>query len=68
MSKTLSFGVMHMTVAFAVVWLMTGDMLVGGMVALVEPLVNTVAYHFHERVWSRRSVAAPLNGNQPLTA
>lgn len=54
MAKTLSFAVMHFAVAFAVVWLMTGDWLIGGLTALVEPLVNTVGYHFHEKVWQRR--------------
>mgnify|MGYP005749130227 CR=1 FL=1 len=54
MRKTVSFGIMHMGVAFAVVWLMTGDVVVGGAVALVEPMVNTLAYHVHERIWSRR--------------
>jgi uncharacterized membrane protein len=32
---------------------MTGSVLVGGAIALVEPLVNTIAYHFHEQVWNR---------------
>lgn len=59
MTKTLSFGAMHITVAFAVVYLMTGDWLTGGLVALVEPCVNTVAYHLHEKVWSRPGAAAP---------
>lgn len=63
MNKTLSFGVMHISVAFAVVWVMTGDVMVGGAVALVEPVINTIAYHFHERLWSRRQEAA---GHQPL--
>jgi len=58
MTKTLTFGIMHMAVAFAVVWLMTGNILVGGAVALVEPMVNTLAYHFHEKVWSRRYAQA----------
>jgi uncharacterized membrane protein len=68
MSKTLSFGIMHVVVAFAVVWLMTGDVLVGGAVAMVEPLVNTVAYHFHERVWSRRRQLAGMSGDHLLNA
>jgi len=54
MSKTLSFAVMHTGVAFSVVWLMTGDVLIGGAVALVEPMVNTVGYHIHEALWARR--------------
>ena len=53
MIKTLSFGAMHIGVAFLVVWAMTGNWITGGLVALVEPCVNTVAYHFHEKVWKR---------------
>lgn len=55
MIKTLSFGTMHIGIAFLVVWAMTGDWMTGGLVALVEPCVNTVAYHFHEKVWKRRA-------------
>ncbi len=54
-TKTLSFGAMHIAVAFTVVYLMTGDWLTGGLVALVEPCVNTVAFHIHEKLWARRS-------------
>jgi len=53
MTKTLSFAAVHMTVAFCVGYLMTGSVLVGGAMALVEPAVNTVAYFFHEKVWER---------------
>jgi uncharacterized membrane protein len=64
MAKTVTFTAMHITVAFSIVYLMTGDLMVGGAVALVEPLCNSVAYFFHERVWERRrnrrlQVAAP---------
>ena len=51
MAKTLSFAVMHMTIAFSVVYLLTGDVLAGGAVALIEPLCNTVAFYFHEKLW-----------------
>jgi uncharacterized membrane protein len=60
MSKTLSFALVHFTVAFTVGWLMSGSMLVGGAIALVEPVVNTVAYHFHERFWNRLRKAGPV--------
>lgn len=53
MTKTMSFAVVHFTVAFTVGYLMTGSVLVGGTIALVEPAVNTIAYHFHEQVWNR---------------
>lgn len=62
MAKTISFGVMHISVAFLVVWAMTGDWRIGGLTALVEPCVNTVAYHFHEKVWKRRSSGDVVSG------
>lgn len=52
MAKTVTFAVMHFTVAFSVAYLLTGDLVIGGTVALVEPAVNTVAFYFHERAWS----------------
>jgi uncharacterized membrane protein len=53
MRKTVSFAAVHFTVAFTVGYLLTGSVVVGGAVALVEPTVNSIAYHVHERVWSR---------------
>ncbi|WP_342450136.1 DUF2061 domain-containing protein [Thiorhodococcus minor] len=32
---------------------MTGSVIVGGAIALGEPAVNTVAYVFHELIWTR---------------
>lgn len=51
MTKTLTFALMHFSVAFGVVYALTGDVIIGSAVALVEPAVNTVAYHFHEKAW-----------------
>lgn len=56
--KTMTFACVHMLVAFTVVGLMTGSWALGGLVALIEPAVNTVAYFFHERVWERRTARA----------
>ena len=53
MTKTLSFAIVHFSVAFSVGYALTGSVLVGGVIALVEPAINTVAYHLHERVWER---------------
>ena len=54
MRKTLSFACLHFSVAFVVGWAISGDWRVGGALALVEPLCNTVAFHFHEKLWQRR--------------
>ncbi|HEY5718668.1 MAG TPA: DUF2061 domain-containing protein [Motiliproteus sp.] len=58
MTKTVSFAVLHFSVAFSVGYVMTGSLLVGGAIALVEPAVNTVVYYFHERFWQRRGQGA----------
>lgn len=64
MAKTISFTAMHITVAFTIVYVMTGDFMVGGAVALIEPLCNSVAYFFHEKLWDRRR----SRSTEPATA
>lgn len=64
MSKTLSFACVHFGVAFALTWWITGSVTAGGAVALVEPLCNTVAFHWHEKAWAcfaahRRATGTP---------
>lgn len=63
MTKTLSFAVLHFSVAFTIGWLLTGSWLVGGAIALVEPACNTVVFHFHEKVWKR--IEARRGGSLP---
>lgn len=52
--KTVTFALTHFTVAFTVAYLLTGDLLIGSLIAMVEPAINTVAYFFHEKIWARR--------------
>ena len=68
MTKTVTFAIMHFSVAFAVAYLLTGSLAVGGAVAVVEPLVNTVAYHIHERVWARAGGRTRRPGAASLAA
>jgi uncharacterized membrane protein len=53
MAKTLTFACVHFTVAFTVTYALTGSILLGGLIALIEPLCNTVAYYVHEKAWDR---------------
>ena len=39
MKKTISFAMMHFSVAFSVAYMLTGSAVVGGMLALIEPAV-----------------------------
>jgi len=62
MTKTASFAIVHFCVAFTVGYVMTGSVLVGGAIALVEPAVNTVAYFFHEKAWEKFGRRADRGG------
>ncbi|CAN7642338.1 DUF2061 domain-containing protein [Aquipseudomonas alcaligenes] len=53
MLKTVTFTVMHFGIAFTVAYLLTGSVAIGGLVAIVEPLVNSVSFYVHEKVWKR---------------
>ena len=51
--KTLSYGSLHFSVGFGVVYLLTGEVTLAAGVALIEPAVNTVVFYFHEKAWAR---------------
>ena len=55
--KTVSFALVHFSVAFSVAYLITGNVRLSGLLAVVEPLVNTVAFYLHERVWMKWGAA-----------
>ena len=51
--KTASFAALHFTVAFGVAYALTGSVAIATGIGLVEPIVNTVAFFFHEQAWKR---------------
>ncbi|WP_394132186.1 DUF2061 domain-containing protein [Shewanella maritima] len=53
MKKTISFALLHFGVAFSITYLLTGSLVIGGAVALIEPAINTVVFYFHEKAWKR---------------
>lgn len=59
LSKTLTYLVIHLTIGFGVAYLFTGSIAVAGGIALVEPMVNAVAFFVHEKVW-KRALTSPV--------
>jgi len=51
--KTFTFAILHFTTAFLVVYALTGSVTIGGAVALIEPLCNTLVFYLHEKAWRR---------------
>lgn len=53
MKKTISFACLHFIVAFTLAYLLTGELLIASLIALIEPAVNTVAFYFHDLGWQK---------------
>ncbi|MCL1042912.1 MULTISPECIES: DUF2061 domain-containing protein [Shewanella] len=53
MAKTFTFAILHFGVAFTITYLLTGSIVIGGAVALIEPAINTVVFYFHDKVWKQ---------------
>ncbi len=60
--KTASYYAIHVTVAAAVAYAVTGNLWAAMTLSLLEPTVQAVAFFFHEKLWERglrrRSLAA----------
>ncbi|MEO1041667.1 MAG: DUF2061 domain-containing protein [Pseudomonadota bacterium] len=51
--KTSTYAAMHFVVAFTVAFALTRSVAAAAAIGVVEPLIQTVAYALHERVWER---------------
>lgn len=52
--KTASYAVMHLVVAIAVAYALTLDWRKALAIGILEPLVQTFAFTFHDRYWRKR--------------
>ena len=50
--EKISLTVMHMGVAFTVMFFATGSMAFGGLAAILEPVCNVLLMPFHDRLWN----------------
>ena len=52
LKKTLSYYIMHISVAMIVAYMITGNLIMAATLSLIEPTVQAFAFFFHERVWN----------------
>lgn len=52
--KTISYGIMHICVAIAVAYILTGNFWVALSIGIVEPIVQTFFFSAHEYLWEKR--------------
>jgi len=51
--KSVTYGLMHFVVAVAVAFALTQDWRVSLAIGIIEPLVQTVFFTVHDRIWTR---------------
>ena len=52
LKKTLSYYIMHISVAMIVAYMITGNLIMAATLSLTEPTVQAFAFFFHEKVWN----------------
>ena len=52
LKKTLSYYIMHISVAMIVAYVITGNLIMAATLSLIEPTVQAFAFFFHEKVWN----------------
>ena len=57
--KTATYLTIHLPVGFTVAYVMTGSLALAGGIALIEPMINAVAFFFHEKAWKSVTMRVP---------
>lgn len=52
-AKAVSFRVIATIVTAALVFILTGDWRISGIVGVVDALSKLILYYFHERAWEK---------------
>ena len=50
--KTISWRITASLTTFIIAWILTGDVVVGSSIALIEAVTKFFLYYFHERGWN----------------
>lgn len=65
--KTFTYSIMHICVATVLAFILSGSWKVAISIGLLEPLVQTFFFYFHERVWERVKSRLSNRGGTSLT-
>lgn len=52
-AKTVTYSMMHVAVAVTVAYLLSGSLAVALSIGLIEPMVQTFTFYWHERGWKK---------------
>jgi uncharacterized membrane protein len=51
--KTVSWRLTGSGATFLIAYLISGNLTVGGTIAVIQLVSNTILYYIHERIWNR---------------
>ena len=52
--KTLSYGTLHIIVAVAIAYMITGNLTMAISIGLIEPIVQTGVFAIHDYLWEHK--------------
>ncbi|MGE5506531.1 MAG: DUF2061 domain-containing protein [Actinomycetota bacterium] len=61
LGRTMTNVCVHIAVGYGVAYALTGSASIGGLVALIEPVVALVAHHLHDKAWAA-AIGAEAHG------
>ena len=53
LAKTISWRITGSSATFLISYLISGNFIIAGSIALMQVTANTVLYYIHERTWDR---------------
>ena len=53
LAKTISWRITGSGATFLITYLISGNVVMAGSVAVTQMIANTILYYAHERVWNR---------------
>lgn len=53
-AKTFTYAILHVAVATAVAYSLTGNLAVALGIGLIEPIIQTGVFAVHEHIWERK--------------
>ncbi|MDV7458441.1 DUF2061 domain-containing protein [Acinetobacter baumannii] len=68
LKKTLSYYIMHITVAMLVAYFVTGNIWMALTLSMLEPTVQAFAFFFHEKVWAAKDRRISVLSKNETTA
>jgi len=53
LAKTISWRITGSSATFLISYILSGDFVIAGSIALTQIVANTILYFVHERIWNK---------------